>query len=159
MAAVTAALSSPPACRARTMKGIHLCAVRVSLLRRNPMPAMNWHFLEDVKLLQHKNEHDPRDLGRLPVPMVRHRERQGLSADFRETRLLPWLQADCVRPTRNAWRGRWHLGVSAYYTHQKVARFLETNHVDTRARVLPCAQHCCVDRDCWMRRHHLLHSE
>jgi len=32
------------------MQGIHLGAVRVSLLRLNPMPAMNWHFLEDVKV-------------------------------------------------------------------------------------------------------------
>src|SRR5579883_1024907 len=31
-----------------TMKGIHLCAVRLALLRFNTMPAMDWHVLEDV---------------------------------------------------------------------------------------------------------------
>jgi hypothetical protein len=31
-----------------TMKGIHLCAVRLQLLRLNTMPAMDYHQLEDV---------------------------------------------------------------------------------------------------------------
>ena len=35
-----------------TMKGIHLCAVRLQLLRLNTMPAMDWHQFEDVGPLQ-----------------------------------------------------------------------------------------------------------
>ena len=120
-----------------TMKGIHLCAVRLNLLRLNTMPAMNWHLLEDVKLLQDKSEPELRDLGRLPVPMVRHRGERGFQR-------ISWneattLVADRLRqtdPQRVAWyvtsRG---LTNEAYYAHQKVARFLGTNHVDTSARI------------------------
>src|SRR5690348_18301224 len=35
-----------------TMKGIHLCALRLKLLRLNTMPAMDWHLLEDVAALR-----------------------------------------------------------------------------------------------------------
>jgi molybdopterin-dependent oxidoreductase alpha subunit len=120
-----------------TMKGIHLCAVRLNLLRLNTMPAMDWHLLEDVNLLQHKSERALRGLGRLPVPMVRYRGDKGF-------RRLSWdeattLVADRLRqadPHRMAWyvtsRG---LTNEAYYAHQKVARFLGTNHVDTSARI------------------------
>jgi len=120
-----------------TMKGIHLCSVRLKLLRLNTMPAMDWRLLEDVNLLQYRSEHELRDLGRLAVPMVRHRGEKGF-------RRISWeeatpLVADRLRetdPHRIAWyltsRG---LTNEAYYAHQKVARFIGTNHVDTSARI------------------------
>ena len=120
-----------------TMKGIHLCAVRLNLLRLNTMPAMNWHLLEDVKLLQHKSEHELRDLGRLPVPMVRHRGEEGFQRiSWNEATTLVADQLRQTGPQRVAWyvtsRG---LTNEAYYAHQKVARFLGTNHIDTSARI------------------------
>ncbi len=120
-----------------TMKGIHLCAVRLKLLRLNTMPDMDWRLLEDASFLQHQSEYELRNLGRLPVPMVRHRGEKGF-------RRISWdeattLVADRLRemdPHRVAWyltsRG---LTNEAYYAHQKVARFLGTNHVDTSARI------------------------
>jgi len=120
-----------------TMKGIHLCAVRLNLLRLNTMPAMDWHLLEDVDLLQHQSELELRKLGRLPVPLVRRRGDKGF-------RRISWdeattLVADRLRltdPRRIAWyltsRG---LTNEAYYAHQKVARFIGTNHIDTSARI------------------------
>jgi molybdopterin-dependent oxidoreductase alpha subunit len=120
-----------------TMKGIHLCAVRLKLLRLNTMPAMDWHLLEDVKLLQHQSELELRNLGRLAFPMVRHKGDRGF-------RRISWeeattLIADRLRkmdPHRVPWyvtsRG---LTNEAYYAHQKVARFLGTNNVDTSARI------------------------
>ena len=60
-----------------TMDGIHLCAVRLRLLRLNTMPAMDWRLLEDVEPLQGKREQDLRSLGRLAVPMVRQRGEKG----------------------------------------------------------------------------------
>ena len=39
-----------------TMSGIHLCAIRLRLLRLNTMPAMDWRLLEDVEPLQDKTE-------------------------------------------------------------------------------------------------------
>lgn len=120
-----------------TMKGVHLCAVRLALLRFNTMPAMDWRLLEDVAPLRSKTEKQLRKLGRLAVPMVRLKGERG----FRRT---SWDEAmgtiaDRVRqadPKRIAWyltsRG---LTNEAYYAHQKVARFIGTNHVDTSARI------------------------
>lgn len=120
-----------------TMKGIHLCAVRLKLLRLNTMPAMDWRLLDDVSSLKQRSERDLRNLGRLSVPMVRRKGEKGftrVSWDKATT-----LVADRLRdidPRRVAWyvtsRG---LTNEAYYAHQKVARFVGTNHVDTSARI------------------------
>ena len=39
-----------------TMKGVHLCNVRLELLRLNTMPSMDYRMLEDVRTLQDKSE-------------------------------------------------------------------------------------------------------
>ena len=120
-----------------TMKGVHLCAVRLQLLRFNTMPAMDWRALENAGGLRHKKEKELRKLGRLSVPMVRRKGEKGF-------RRVSWdeavgIAADGLRniaPQRLAWyltsRG---ITNEAYYAHQKVARFLGTNHVDTSARI------------------------
>ena len=120
-----------------TMNGIHLCAVRLKLLRLNTMPAMDWRLLEDAEPLQGKSEQELRNLGRLAVPMVRRGGEKGfrrISWDEATTLIADRLrQAD---PHHVAWyvtsRG---LTNEAYYSHQKVARFIGTNHVDTSARI------------------------
>ncbi|MGA8182793.1 MAG: FdhF/YdeP family oxidoreductase [Terriglobia bacterium] len=120
-----------------TMDGIHLCAVRLRLLRLNTMPAMDWRLLEDVEPLQGKREQDLRRLGRLAVPMVRQRGEKGF-------RRVSWDEALAViaeKLRRTDPRGlAWYLtsrGLTneAYYAHQKVARFIGTNHIDTSARI------------------------
>jgi molybdopterin-dependent oxidoreductase alpha subunit len=120
-----------------TMKGIHLCNVRLELLRLNTMPALDYHLLEDIQSLHNKSEKKLRQLGRLPVPMIRRKGDRGF-------RRISWeaatsLIADKLRridPRRIAWyvtsRG---LTNEAYYAHQKVARFIGTNNVDTSARI------------------------
>ena len=120
-----------------TMKGIHLCNVRLELLRLNTMSALDCRLLEDVVTLQNKNEKELRQMGRLPVPMIRRKGDRGF-------RRISWEEATSllagelrrIDPKRIAWymtsRG---LTNEAYYAHQKVARFIGTNHVDTSARV------------------------
>ncbi|HET9178651.1 MAG TPA: FdhF/YdeP family oxidoreductase [Terriglobia bacterium] len=120
-----------------TLSGIHLCAVRLRLLRLNTMPAMDWRLLENVGALQNQSEQDLRRLGRLAVPMVRQRGEKGF-------RRVTWDEAMAViasklrqtDPRGLAWyltsRG---LTNEAYYAHQKVARFIGTNHIDTSARI------------------------
>ena len=120
-----------------TMDGIHLCALRLKLLRLNTMPAMDWHLLEDVNALRKVPPRNLKKLGRLAVPMVRRRGEKGF-------RRISWdeaigLAAEGLKetdPHRIAWyltsRG---LTNEAYYAHQKVARFFGTNHVDTSARI------------------------
>lgn len=120
-----------------TMKDVHLCWVRLQLLRLNTMPAMNWRLLEGVAPLRGLKGKALRNLGRLCVPMIRHRGDQGF-------RRVSWEEAialitDRIRVT-NPRRLGWFLTArgltnEAYYAHQKVARFIGTNHVDTSARV------------------------
>jgi molybdopterin-dependent oxidoreductase alpha subunit len=120
-----------------TMKGVHLCNIRLQLLRLNTAPPMDYRLLEDVGPLWHQNERRLRKLGRLSAPMVRRRGEKGFCR-------ISWdeavnIIADRLRdtdPSRVAWyitsRG---LTNEAYYAHQKVARFIGTNHVDTSARI------------------------
>jgi len=120
-----------------TMKGVHLCAVRLKLLRLNTMPPMDWRLLEDVAALQKIPSRNLPKLGRLSVPMVRRRGEKGfrrISWDEAITLAAEGLKA--TDPKRLGWfltsRG---LTNESYYAHQKVARFFGTNHVDTSARV------------------------
>ena len=120
-----------------TMKGIHLCSLRLKLLRLNTMPAADYRLMEDVSQLQNRSERELRNLGRLPVPMIRRKGEKGfrrVSWDEATTVIADQLRA--IDPHRVGWyltsRG---LTNEAYYAHQKVARFLGTNHVDTSARI------------------------
>ncbi len=120
-----------------TMNGIHLCAVRLKMLRLNTMPAMDVRVLEDVDRLRRLTSRKLLQLGRLPFPMLRRRGDRGF-------RRISWDDAVAIAagelkkidPHRLAWyitsRG---LTNEAYYAHQKVARFFGTNHVDTSARI------------------------
>jgi len=120
-----------------TMKDLHLCWVRLQLLRLNTMPAMNWHRLEDVAPLRAMNGKALRKLGRLCVPMIRHRGDRGFRrVSWEEAIRLIVERLRATDPHRLGWfltaRG---VTNEAYYAHQKVARFIGTNHVDTSARV------------------------
>ena len=121
-----------------TMKGIHLCAVRLKLLRLNTMPAMDWRLLEDVSVLaaSQRTRATPSWAG-LRCRWSGTRAKKA-SAGFPGTRPQPWLPTVCARSTRD--RVAWYMtsrGLTneAYYAHQKVARFVGTNHVDTSARI------------------------
>ena len=120
-----------------TMDGIHLCSVRLALLRLNTMPAMDYHKLEDIAPLRGLKEKSLRQLGRLSVPMVRRKGEKGFTRVTWDEALN--LVADKLRGV-DAHRIAWYLtsrGLTnePYYAHQKVARFLGTNHVDTSARI------------------------
>ena len=120
-----------------TMKGIHLCALRLKLLRLNTMPAADLRLLEDAETLRKTPGRHLSRLGRLSAPMIRRRGEKGF-------RRISWDEALDVAarglletdPQRLAWfvtsRG---LTNEAYYAQQKVARFFGTNHVDTSARI------------------------
>ncbi|MFZ0639937.1 MAG: molybdopterin-dependent oxidoreductase [Candidatus Acidiferrales bacterium] len=120
-----------------TMKGVHLCALRLKLLRLNTMPALDCRILENVRRLREMPIRHLSRLGRLPFPMLRYRGDRGF-------RRITWdaaleMAAKGLRktdPKRIGWfmtsRG---LTNEAYYAHQKVARFFGTNHVDTSARI------------------------
>lgn len=120
-----------------TMDGVHLCMVRLDLLRLNTMPALDVGALADAQTLSRRPSKELRDLGRLPYPMVRRHGEAGFSR-------VTWDQAlDLISgrmsrtdPHRFCFyltsRG---LTNETYYVAQKAARFLGTNNVDNSARV------------------------
>jgi len=120
-----------------TMDGVHLCMVRLNLLRLNTAPALDIRRLEDVSSLQKMNARELRDLGRLPYPMMRKRGDAGFQR-------VSWEAAygvivEKIRgadPRRLAFyltsRG---LTNETYYVAQKVARFLGTNNIDNSTRI------------------------
>jgi hypothetical protein len=120
-----------------TITGIHLCNVRLRLLRLNTMPALDIKCLEDVAALRAKRSRDIRALGRLPYPMIRRRGEPGF-------RRVPWEEALGLVATRvkasRPERLYFYLtsrGVpnETYYAAQKAARALGTNNVDNAARI------------------------
>jgi len=120
-----------------TMKGVHLCTVRLNLLKLNTADALDIRALEDVSRLRRMSSRELRDLGRLPYPMVRRRGEPGF-------RRVPWDEAlDLVAGgIRKTSPGRICFYITSrgvtnetYYVAQKAARFLGTNHVDNSSRV------------------------
>jgi molybdopterin-dependent oxidoreductase alpha subunit len=120
-----------------TMDGVHLCMVRLDLMRLNTMPALDPLKLEDMDALRRMTAAELRELGRLPFPLARRR------GEPRFTR-VSWDEAAGVigermrrtDPRRMAFyltsRG---LTNETYYVAQKAARFLGTNNVDNSSRI------------------------
>ncbi|MEH1912460.1 MAG: FdhF/YdeP family oxidoreductase [Nostoc sp.] len=120
-----------------TLDGIHLCNVRLRLLRMNTMPAFDPLLLEDVSQLQKQKSAQLRDLGRLPYPMIRQREEKGF-------RRVSWDEAlgvisdriHATTPDRLSFyvtsRGTVN---ETYYATQKAVRAMGSNNIDNAARI------------------------
>lgn len=124
-----------------TLDGTHLCMVRLELMRLNTAAALDPAALRDVSALRRKTSAELRDLGRLPVPMLRRAGEDG----FREVswdHALDRIARELGRtvPDRMAFyltsRG---ITNEVYYAAQKAARFFGTNHVDNSARLCHAA--------------------
>jgi molybdopterin-dependent oxidoreductase alpha subunit len=120
-----------------TMDGVHLCTVRLNLLRLNTMPPLDINALADARALHALNGKALRDLGRLPYPMRRRRGQPGfarISWDEALDTIAGRLRA--TSPKRMAFyltsRG---ITNEVYYTAQKAARFIGTNNIDNAARI------------------------
>lgn len=120
-----------------TMDGVHLCMVRLDLMRLNTMPALDVKVLEDASQLARMSAAELRELGRLPYPMIRKRGEGGFTrATWDEAIDLVAGRLKKTDPHRLAFyltsRG---LTNEPYYVAQKVARFLGTNNVDNSSRI------------------------
>ncbi|MFO7168732.1 MAG: FdhF/YdeP family oxidoreductase [Chloroflexota bacterium] len=120
-----------------TLDGIHLCNIRLRLLRLNTMPAFDPGILADVAPLRGRRSAELRDLGRLPYPMIRRRGEPGFQRISWDAALD--LVAERIRattPDRLAFyltsRG---ITNEVYYAAQKAVRALGTNSIDNAARV------------------------
>ncbi|MDX1647268.1 MAG: molybdopterin-dependent oxidoreductase, partial [Longimicrobiales bacterium] len=120
-----------------TLEGVHLCSIRLELLRLNTMGPLDPSVLEDVATPASMDGDELRALGRIPFPMVRRAGDRGFSR-------ISWdgaldLLADRIGDLDPH---RWAVYLTSrgitnevYYAVQKVARFLGTNNVDNSARI------------------------
>ncbi len=120
-----------------TMQGVHLCTVRLNLLKLNTMGPMDVRVLRDANALKDKTSAQLRALGRLPFPMVRRKGDPSFTrVDWDQALDLVAKGVRATDPRRIAFyltsRG---ITNEVYYVAQKVARFLGTNNVDNSSRV------------------------
>ncbi|HTW09035.1 MAG TPA: FdhF/YdeP family oxidoreductase [Acidimicrobiales bacterium] len=120
-----------------TLSQVHLCNVRLRLLRLNTAPAMDASLLADVSRLAGKRSSELHKLGRLPYPMVRrHGEPGFVRADWDQALELVAATLRAVPPERVAVymtsRGQPN---ENYYAVQKAVRALGTNSIDSAARL------------------------
>lgn len=120
-----------------TLDGLHLCNVRLRLLRLNTMPAFKPEILADVSDLQKKSNGELLELGRIPYPMRRDKGNKGF-------RRISWDEAlDLIAtrikhstPERIAFyitsRGTVN---ETYYCTQKAVRGMGSNNIDNAARI------------------------
>lgn len=120
-----------------TLDGIHLCWIRLNLLRLNTMPAFDPTVLENLDNLSGHSEKELRQLGRLSQPMLRVRGNRGFKPiewDEAFERMSRYIQS--IDRKRLAFylvsRGTVN---ETYYVAQKAARYLGTNHIDNSARI------------------------
>jgi molybdopterin-dependent oxidoreductase alpha subunit len=120
-----------------TMDGVHLCMVRLELLRLNTAPALDIRALDDAEKLGRRSSTELREMGRLPFPMLRRSGERGFTRiSWDEAIDLAGRTAAGTDPQRMAFymtsRG---LTNESYYVAQKAARFLGTNNIDNSARI------------------------
>ena len=120
-----------------TTDGIHVCNVRLRLLRMNTMPAFDPAILADVSKLKGKRSAELRDLGRLPYPMIRQRGEKGFKrVNWDEALDLISSRISNTTPDKLSFyitsRGTVN---ETYYAVQKAVRAMGTNNIDNAARV------------------------
>jgi molybdopterin-dependent oxidoreductase alpha subunit len=120
-----------------TLDEIHLCNVRLRLLRLNTMPALDVDELADVDALRGRTGAELRALGRLPHPMIRQRSERGF-------RRVGWDEALDTVAGRIRGSSPERLGFyltsrgqpnENYYAAQKAVRAMGTNSIDNAARL------------------------
>jgi len=120
-----------------TLSGVHLCNIRLRLLRLNTMPPFAPSLLADARPLAGRSSGDLRALGRLPCPLVRRRGEAGF-------RPLSWdaaldLVAGRIRATTPERLGFYltsrGMPNESYYMAQKAVRAMGTNSIDNAARL------------------------
>lgn len=120
-----------------TIEGVHLCNVRLRLLRLSTIGALDVSQLADVEPLTKMRSRDLRAMGRLPQPMIRRKDDKGFSPISWDDAIT--LIADKIKSTHPD-RTYYYLtsrGIpnETYYAVQKAVRAIGTNNVDNAARI------------------------
>ena len=120
-----------------TLDGVHLCLVRLNLLRLNTLDAMPEGELADAAALRSLRTKPLLDRGRLAHPMRRRRGERGFTrVSWDEALAEIGARLGAADPDRVACyltsRG---IGNEVYFAVQKAMRFLGSPHVDNAARL------------------------
>lgn len=120
-----------------TIDGIHLCNVRLRLLRLNTMSALDITSLTTVEPLKALRSRDLRAMGRIPQPLIRNKGDEGFTPISWDDAIK--LIADKIKSTEPD-RTYYYLtsrGIpnETYYAVQKAVRAIGTNNVDNAARI------------------------
>lgn len=120
-----------------TTKGVHLCNIRLRLLRLNTMPAFAPESLPRWSELQGMNDRQLRALGRIPVPLAKvGGKKELMPISWQEAFDIITTKMKLYSPREMAFyltsRGT---GNETYYVAQKAARALGTNSIDNAARI------------------------
>lgn len=120
-----------------TIDGVHLCNVRLRLLKLNTMGPLDINLLADVAPLKEMRSRDLRNLGRLPYPMIRRYGDTGFTRiSWDEALDLIAERIKATDPDRTytylTSRG---IPNETYYAAQKAVRAWGTNNIDNAARI------------------------
>lgn len=131
-----------------TLPGVHLCNIRLRLLRLNTMPAFDPKLLADVAPLRAKSSAELRELGRVPFPMLRKRGEAGFQrVDWERALDLMATHLRTTGPERAGFyltsRG---MPNEVYYCAQKAVRAMGCAHIDNAARVCHAASTVALKR-------------
>ena len=124
-----------------TIPGVHLCNIRLRLLRLNTMGPIADAALGDVSQLSRLSNEELHALGRVPYPLLRRRGEPGFSR-------ISWDEATTLVAERLRELPPDEVGFfltsrgitnETYYVMQKLSRIAGSPHVDTCARLCHAA--------------------
>ena len=120
-----------------TLDGVHLCNVRLRMLRLNTAGPLDESLLHDAAALRERSSAELRELGRLAHPMVRRGGEQGFTRVGWEEALE--IVTDGIRAAGAESCGFYltsrGMPNEAYYAAQKAVRAIGTNSIDNAARI------------------------
>jgi len=120
-----------------TLDGIHLCNVRLRLLRLSTAGPFPDGTLDDVESLRPRSPGELRGLGRIPYPLVRVRGEPGFRRAGWDEALDPVAAGirDSSPDRLGVYLTSRGMANENYYAAQKAVRALGSNSVDTAARI------------------------
>lgn len=120
-----------------TIQGIHLCNIRLRLLRLNTLGPLKADLLHNVEGLKTKSSAELRALGRLPYPMRRCRGEPGFTRISWDEALDRIAWKLCKTPPDRMGFYLTSRGTpnETYYVVQKAVRALGSNNIDNAARI------------------------
>jgi molybdopterin-dependent oxidoreductase alpha subunit len=120
-----------------TVRGPHVCTIRLNLLQMNTMPAMDPRALADAAAMEKRSGTDLRQLGRLPYPMLRRKGEKGFARiSWDEALNLAGERLRRTDPRKFAiYMTSRGITNEAYYVTQKASRFLGSNNIDNASRI------------------------